>query len=306
MPDDRFLHKRAGHSEKVNMLTDLEFRVWAQYLISADDFGVMRASAVTLQADNDHLSNRPAKVIQRCIEALVKPDGLLRTFEHQGRRYIYQHDWQSWQKVSYPRTTNNPKPPEEALAGCDEPTQKLFAVHPGGAGRTRSNGSKNIPETVPEHFPLTRAGAPAKRLTANGERLTAHGFEEDLSDVTTLPPMDVWARELINLYPKEGRCGWNLVERPLFAALTSIMTDQGLHAANYWDAWDWLKARLEQHKRSHNWRERKMIKRLDRWLSEGVYWSEPAEGVPPAVASGASEPEWVQRARAAKAKAAQS
>lgn len=179
MPDDRFIHKRAGHSEKVNLLTDLEYRVWTQYILSADDFGVMRASAVTVQADNDHLSNRPAKVIQRCIEALAKPDGLLRTFEHQRRSYIYQHDWQSWQKVAYPRQTNNPKPPADALALCDELTQRLFAMHPGGAGRKRGNGSGNVPETVGEHSPLTRVGAPAERLTAkaNGERQEANGAQ---------------------------------------------------------------------------------------------------------------------------------
>lgn len=176
MPDDRFLHKRAGHSEKVNLLTDLEYRVWTQYLLSADDFGVMRGTHHKLQADNDHLSNRPARVIQRCIDALVAC-GLIRRFEHQGKPYVYQHDWQSWQKVSYPRTTDNPKPPAAALEACDQNTQGLFLLHPGGAGRTRREHSQNIPETLPENSPLMRASAPAKRLTANGlgERQEANG-----------------------------------------------------------------------------------------------------------------------------------
>jgi hypothetical protein len=273
MPDDRFLHKRAGHSEKVNLLTDLEYRVWTQYLISADDFGVMRASAVTIQADNDHLSNRPAKVIQRCIEALVRPDGLLRTFEHQRRRYVYQHDWQSWQKVAYPRQTNNPKPPADALELCDEPTQRLFAMHPGGAGRKRGAGSENVPETVQERSPLTRGHAPAKRLTANGERLVANGSEGDAGEP---PRLDFWARELVNLYDSRGRCGWNLVERPLFEAIEHLCAG-GMVAD---EAWSWLTNRLEQHKRSHQWRIKGMVPRLDKWLREGVYLQELPEDAP--------------------------
>lgn len=176
MPDDRFLHRRAGHSQKVNTLTDLEYRVWSQYMLSADDFGVMRGTHHPLQNDNDHLANKPAKVVQRCLDRLVAV-GLIRKFEHQGKPYVYQHDWQTWQKVAYPRTTNQPMPPADALNGCDEATRKLFLLHPGGAGRTRKEHSENVPETVSEDSALTRGGAPAKRLTANGsgERPTAHG-----------------------------------------------------------------------------------------------------------------------------------
>src|SRR3990167_10082936 len=131
MPDDRFLHPRAGHSQKVNTLTDLEYRVWTQYLLSADDFGVMRFSPAKLKADNDHLENRPAKAIQRSLDTLVT-SGLIHTFQHQGKCYAYQHDWQRWQKVEYPRATNNPMPDDAALELCDEVTRGLFEKHPGG------------------------------------------------------------------------------------------------------------------------------------------------------------------------------
>src|SRR6185503_2400025 len=117
MPVDRFLHPRAGKSTKVSMLTDLEYRVWTQYLLSADDFGVMRATALAFQSDNDHLANRRTKEVQRCIDQLVSC-GLLRAFEHQGKPYLYQHDWQKWQKVDYPRATLQPKPPEDVLGTC--------------------------------------------------------------------------------------------------------------------------------------------------------------------------------------------
>lgn len=265
MPDDRFLHKRAGHSEKVNLLTDLEYRVWTQYLLSADDFGVMRGTHHKLQADNDHLSIRPARVIQRGIVALVAR-GLIRRFEHQGKPYVYQHDWQSWQKVSYPRTTDNPKPPADALEKCDQNTQGLFLLHPGGAGRTRREHSQNIPETLPESSPLMRAGPPAKRLTANGQRLTAkaNGSEGVQGEP---PPMGVWVRELVDLYPAQARCGWNLVDRPLFEALHN--SPDGPVAA-----WEALKARLEVNKRSHQWRVKGMIPRLDRYLRDGTHLQE--------------------------------
>src|SRR3990167_1136032 len=119
MPADRFLHPRAGRSHKVTMLTDLEYRVWTQYLLSADDFGVMHATSVALQNDNLHLASRPAKVIARCLETLVATALVLR-FMHQGQPFVFQPDWQKWQKVEYPRSTINPCPADDALALCDE------------------------------------------------------------------------------------------------------------------------------------------------------------------------------------------
>ena len=104
MPADRFLHARLGHSARVSSLTDLEYRVWTTYLLGADDFGVMRAEAVAFQAAHDALSRRPAKAIGGCIERLVKV-GLVAAFVHQGARYLYQVDWQDFQRVRYPLRT---------------------------------------------------------------------------------------------------------------------------------------------------------------------------------------------------------
>ncbi len=128
MPADRLLHARLGHSAKVSSLSDLEYRVWTTYLLGADDFGVMRAEAVAFQAAHDALSRRPAKAIGGCIERLVKV-GLVAAFVHQGARYLYQVDWQDFQRVRYPLRTLHPLP---AAAEVSPKTRYLWSVHPGG------------------------------------------------------------------------------------------------------------------------------------------------------------------------------
>lgn len=180
MPQDRLLHPKAGHSDKVSLLTDLEYRVWTQYLLSADDFGVMRCSAVTLQADNDALHGRPAKVVQRAIDHLIVVK-LIDVFEHQGRRYGFQDDWQEFQKVEYPRATIEPKPTAEALQRCSEPTRHLFDQHPGGKGRRKPKpdptDSELVSQTFSEQIPTTRAhpretANANANANANGKRQT--------------------------------------------------------------------------------------------------------------------------------------
>jgi hypothetical protein len=43
MPQDRLRSPRGGHGRRTTSLSDFEFRVWDQYQLSADDFGVMRS-----------------------------------------------------------------------------------------------------------------------------------------------------------------------------------------------------------------------------------------------------------------------
>ena len=194
MPADRLFHARLGHSAKVSGLTDLEYRVWTTYVLGADDFGVMRADAVAFQAAHDALSGRPARAVQRSIERLVKA-GLVGAFAHQGSRYLYQADWQDFQRVRYPLRTMHPLP---AAAEVSAKTRHLWSVHPGGvagavaaeivphdcrriAGRfrqlsRRSSGGfrkscgkhfRKIPALLPKFCRLTHARA--KRLTAYGQ-----------------------------------------------------------------------------------------------------------------------------------------
>lgn len=177
MPADRLFHPRLGHSDRVTMLTDFEYRVWSQYILSADDFGVMRFSAVTVQADSDALDARKPAQVQRALDRLAGVR-LVALFEHQGRRYAFQPDWQKYQKVEWPRATIQPKPPADALQLCDEATVALFEKHPGGLPKKKpkpvGNDSGFILRTTPEPTPSLARAQPRETANAN-----ANGFLEE-------------------------------------------------------------------------------------------------------------------------------
>ncbi len=169
MPVDRFLHPRLGHSAKIAGLSDLTFRVWTQYLLSADDYGVMRASPLVLQLANDALAMKSTAVLAKCLRTLVDV-GLVSEFEHQGHRYIYQWDWQAWQKIRYPRHTENPPPPK-LLENSDgsQDSGNVPEISPQDSG----DGAEVLPQDSGDF--AGRARVRAKRLTANGKRQTATG-----------------------------------------------------------------------------------------------------------------------------------
>jgi len=148
MADTRILHRAAGDSEKIAGLSDVEYRVWTQYILSADDFGVMPASAFVLQADNRALRARTTKAVQKALEAVIA-SGLVQTFVHQGERYLWQPDWQDWQTIRYPRESTRPVPSD--LRPATAKTQELFGKH--SASSPQDFG--NISETSQS---LTRAG----------------------------------------------------------------------------------------------------------------------------------------------------
>lgn len=131
MSDDRLFHRRLGHSAKVNALTDIEEIVWRTYIQAADDFGVMSFTAIELRHEHDRLMKRTDLVVQRMFER-VRAVGLVHTFEHQGRIYCFQADWQEFQKVRYPFRTIHPRIPAELLRECTVATQWLHTVWPGG------------------------------------------------------------------------------------------------------------------------------------------------------------------------------
>jgi hypothetical protein len=170
MPDDRFFHKRAGHSDKVNRLTDFEELVWRYYVLSSDDFGVMRFTAGQIRTDHERAEGRTERVVQRALDR-IRDVGLVHVFEHQGRAYCYSRNWQRFQKVTYPRETMLPCPEVSELLQCEDGTALLFVAHPGGKenlfrqkpfAESFENGSATISEILSERFPLTRAGALAQ------------------------------------------------------------------------------------------------------------------------------------------------
>ncbi len=277
MPDDRFLHSRAGHSVKVSGLSDFEYRVWTQYLLSADDFGVMRASAVTMQSDSDALAERPARAIEKAVKRLVTV-GLLAEFEHQGRFYLYQPDWQKWQKVGYPRKTKQPRPEGAQLDACDFGTQRLFGIHPGGDGKKFTKGPEKDSEKVSgkssEDISTTRAGA--SREVANAERLPADG-ERQTADAA--PPLDTWFVELQEAYPRHRVSGGYMAQ----SAFCDQFARDPRPARVVWAE---MQANLENQKTGHEWRERKMVPTLEKWLRE-VRWKQVHETeAPPAPRNG--------------------
>lgn len=159
MPQDRLRSPRGGHGRRTTSLSDFEFRVWDQYQLSADDFGVMRLSAITVMADNDSLADRAPDDVQAALERIAAVE-LVAIFEHQGRRYVCQLDWQTFQKVEYPRLTGLPKPTEGVLARCDGPTRRLFSKHPGGWKKKGRRGAGNSSDGSPEHSPKVSGTPP--------------------------------------------------------------------------------------------------------------------------------------------------
>lgn len=170
MPADRFLHKRAGHGERSGNLSHLEWRVWTIYLLAADDFGVMWCDPAPLMTACPQLGAERPRALRAALERLVNV-GLVGRFTHQGKTYLYQRDWNRWQKVTWPAETLHPKPPADFLENCDPDTRRLFSVHPGGSkiptkSEWASSGSTS--EVLQENFGSTFPSRETARAKANG------------------------------------------------------------------------------------------------------------------------------------------
>lgn len=143
MPTHRVIEKTAGTGERTGSLSHLGFRVWMQYQLSADDYGVCPAEAEKLRGDNPALHAEPNKRIQDQIEQLIDV-GLCRSFKDGKRRYLYQTDWQTFQRIKHPSKTALPPVPPEELEKCCDKTRELFLkFHPKIAGDFRPHANAN-------------------------------------------------------------------------------------------------------------------------------------------------------------------
>jgi hypothetical protein len=128
MPDDRMLHRCQGYSAKLSQCDHLTYRVWTQYLLSADDFGVMPDSAAIIRGANFALEREPEAAVVAAL-AFIKQIGLVEPFAHQGRQYLCSLAWQDFQGVRFPRASHYPVPPTEVFRKLSRRTAELFQRH---------------------------------------------------------------------------------------------------------------------------------------------------------------------------------
>lgn len=177
MPEDRLIHRAALRGTRVGVkLTDFERNVWLAYELCADDYGVMRFTAQSVQ-EAIWLEKRSRRQVLTGLER-VRDVELVHTFEHQHETFCYQRDWNKFQKVRHPRTTINPCPPRDELLKCDRPTQQLFRQHPnfGKVSETLPEDFGKVSETLPS---LARAGTretATANANGNGSEALARAF----------------------------------------------------------------------------------------------------------------------------------
>lgn len=196
MADGRILHRRGSFGDRIVRLDHLPFRVWCQYVLSADDYGVMRASASVVRADNPRLEQEPLRAIVRAM-VTIEQSGLVQTFAHQSVTYWWQTDWQDFQGIRYPRDSVNPKPAPEVIATATPKTQRLFAVRSVSTPQDFGNGSEIDPHPAGaggrQTLPLTQTPTLTPTPSEDGD----YSFALDGGGVWRLPHAQIekWERQ---------------------------------------------------------------------------------------------------------------
>lgn len=198
MADYRLIYRNAGTGERVSSLSHLGFRVWVQYQLSADDFGVCPAVASKLQGENTALEQESPKRVQAEIENLIAV-GLCGVFVDGRRRYLYQPDWQDWQRLRYAAVSPLPTIPD--------------GVSPEPSGKTREllrQKSRKVPETFPPRASACDAPANADAAAALSEGVPG----EPLSRPIRFVPPAEWDRQ--HRSHVAGFCDWVCFPQSVF------------------------------------------------------------------------------------------
>lgn len=87
------------------------------------------------------------------------------------------------------------------------------------------------------------------------------------------PPLDVWFRELLELYPEQGRTDSCLAQSAFHDVFRRDSRDSR-------QVMDELLGNLENQKAGYQWRVKRMVPNLDKWLREGR-WKQRHDAAPP-------------------------
>jgi hypothetical protein len=277
--------QRAGSSQKLSALTDFEYRVWDQYQLSADDFGIMPCEALQIQADNLALRapRATAEDVQRALERLVDI-GLVLCYEHQGRRYIVDPLWQHFQRVQYPKQTMNPAPTRAVLAHCHQWTQALFLQCFGKKSQKFSKPPEN--PGISENFLETPD--PPKVSSTTEIRANTDGKGQTAKSAANESPQDAQAAGLILVKqtPTERQTTESRFDEFWRAYPKKVGKDDAkksyskrqpsaaIHAQ--------MLAAIEQQKSSRQWQLEggRFIPNPSTWLNQGRWQDEIAQATP--------------------------
>ncbi len=280
MPAERLLDPTIGDSQKVAQLSALEYRVWTIYLIAADDYGVLPCLASKIQGADRWCAEQDRGVIQAALERLCDV-AIVRRFEIRGDAFICSLRWQKYQHIRRPRRSHYPTPPADVLAECDKDTAALFSK------KSPADDSGNISE-VPQHFGISeifpkfgnssacsRAPAGASNSYSNSNSSSnsfGEGLETPLPDLPDAP-FDVWLLELTGQYPPQAVTNGRLTHD---AFLDVFRGDPRAPPEVIAD----VLAHLDNQKRGYQWRVKRMIPKLEKWLREGL-WQQLHDETPP-------------------------
>lgn len=87
------------------------------------------------------------------------------------------------------------------------------------------------------------------------------------------PPFDEWFERLRDDYPQSAVSAGHLTQQAFFNALSG-------HREGSWFAWSLMQANLENQKRGYQWRVKRMIPKLEKWLREGLWLQQHEESAP--------------------------